>query len=344
MGSFCVIDIGGTNFRCGLYRETTMTRVVSFLTPNFMSCDSVPEIKAKLVQSIVEACRTAAVGCGINGIGISFPGPVTSNGEVLGSSVIFGEALPEPFPLKKLIIDELLRDSLFDEIGVTIVNDVSASAWRYSDRFDDPFCVITVSSGIGSKIFAHNHVLVNDSGVGGEIGHFPANISDIILPCTCGWGKNHIGMISSGRGVEYFARHFASNTSQYRALFLNSELFRTLCDGSVNSIRNEDIAMCADRNDLYSRVVIDYCTRPLAEAICLLLLAMPLKKIIIIGGFASNCRYYLESLRSNVQKIGVYTLSDNDIRGILVMGELDDDHVLIGLGKMISQQRLSAEG
>jgi len=339
MSNSCVIDIGGTNFRCGLYKDRAVIDIKKNLTPNFLQHQKPGEIQDELIKRIIDAvAEKKKKYVDVTRLGIAFPGPVNNKGVVIGSSVIFGEVLEKPFPLKERLEQELKRFGIVTG-AIVITNDVTASAWRYSDQGYDPFCLITVSSGIGNKIFNGGKILIDERGISGEIGHFSAELPGITIPCSCGWGINHIGMISSGRGIEYIAKLFGSDSGKYRSLFLTSALG---ADPRVNKnhslIKNEWIAEYADKFDLFPRVIIDFCTQPLGNAICLLSLAMYLKKFIIVGGFALNCNYYIESLIKNVTAKGIYNFSAQAIEEMIILGEKDDNHALFGLGKMLENE------
>ncbi len=338
MNTMCVMDIGGTTFRCGLYQDQAITHIEKIPTPNFYRYSTAPEIQRELIRAIIKAfLDKRAVHANITRLGIAFAGPMNNNGEVIASSVIFGQALTQPFPLKQMLEHELKQLGISLETIIT-TNDITASAWRYCDRGYDPFCLITVSSGIGNKIFAGGQVWIDERGTAGELGHFGIDLPNMTIPCSCGWGVNHIGMIASGRGIENMAKSTGSENGDFRALFLSSAL---AADPRVNKnhelIKSEWIAEYADRLDLFPQRVIDLCTPALGNAICLLSLAMCLKKFIIIGGFALNCDYYLHSLKRSVMAKGIYNFSAHEIEEMLVLGEKDDDHALLGLGKMLEK-------
>ncbi len=336
MQACCVIDIGGTNFRYAVYKNNKVYGIKKIATPNYLQYSGIEDIRRMLINMIVEAFFEKRQKDKIDRLGISFPGPTNDKGEAIGSAVIFGGMLPSRYKVKQLVQAELYKRGI--NIDISVVNDMTASAWRYSDRDYDPFCLITVSSGIGNKIFSNGKLLIDKKGITGEIGHSAAGLSDVSIPCTCGWGTNHVGMISSGRGIEYFGKLFARENEKFNALFAVSALAKHI-NNDPDKITNALIAQYADNNDIFSKAIIDYCTNPLADCICLLLLALYLKKIILIGGFALNCDYYSESLRNNVIKKGIYNFSADDIRKTIILGEKDDNHALIGLGKMLSKRK-----
>lgn len=322
----CVCDIGGTYFRIATYHNGKIEEIEKIKTPNFYDY-SESEIKHKIVSYISESInRRRFNDPTINKLAVCFPGPVNANGEALGSSVIFGSALSENYKLKEDLIKKL------PGIEIKVMNDLTAAAYRYMGNGN--FCLITISSGIGNKISINDQVIIGPDGKAGEIGHFGIPDMDIDIDCTCGTGKNHVGMISSGRGVELIGRMFASPEGRYRNDYLRSNLYYST-GGDVNKLTAEVLAEAADEKDVFARKIVDYCTLPLSYEICLLATALYIPHFIIIGGFALHCQYYLYSLKESVKKRGIYNFADSEIERMIVYGEKDDNHGLIGAGIMI---------
>src|SRR5262249_33551875 len=133
----------------------------------------------------------------------SFPGPVAGHRTVLAAPTLFG---------RETNLAHLAED-LERATGrqVRLVNDVSAAAWYFSTRTTARrFFVVTVSSGIGSKLFdrAHSHVVIDDPPYAGEIGHMVVNSGPEAQLCDCG-GFGHLGAIASGRAIEKTARRLS---------------------------------------------------------------------------------------------------------------------------------------
>lgn len=338
MPRICVIDIGGTNFRSGVYHKGDVTdaTIQKSKTPNFLDSLDDEVITKRLIDQIVNAYLFQKhTFPGIQSLGISFPGPVDSTGTVIQCSVIFGHLLNTPLLLRDLINAEF-ECRRIEAPNIFITNDITASAWRYSDSGWDPYCLITVSSGVGNKIFLGGNVLIGENGLAGELGHVKAECESYSIPCSCGSGINHIGMISSGRGIEFFSKEFSRDGGRYHELFLNSQLAKKI-HSDYSQITNQLISEFADAQDDFARSVIEFCTRPLAHAVCTLALSLYIKRFVLIGGFALNCDYYREALVSNVIDRGVYNFKEEDIREMIIYGVKDYKHALIGLGKMIEK-------
>lgn len=324
----CVCDIGGTNFRIALYEDGEIKDITKLKTPNFFQY-SEEEIKVMIIELIAkELNERIEKDSEIDRLGVCFPGPVNKEGEALGSSVIFGTTIKKKFALRY----ELQKR--FPNVIVEVMNDITAAAYRYMGNGN--FCLITVSSGIGNKIVIDDRVVIDNRGRTGEIGHYSIDGYDVDIECTCGTGKNHVGMISSGRGVELMARQFATHGAKYYEQYLSSIIYKE-CDNN-KLITAEMVAKAADKGDEFAMKVVDYCTKPLAAEICLLAIALDIPSFIIIGGFALNCQYYIKALVENVKKKGIYNFSDNEIEEMIKYGENDDNHGLIGAGILVTNK------
>ena len=76
------------------------------------------------------------------------------------------------------------------------LNDLSAAGYAYVGRGCGDFCVVTVGSGIGNKVFVDGRPLVGPGGRGGEIGHGLAH-----MPADCPGGAVEPGARLGDGGV-----------------------------------------------------------------------------------------------------------------------------------------------
>jgi len=315
-----VFDVGGTTFRSARFAGGQLADVTRTDTPNYLRGLTEAEINAAIVDLIVRRVLRDKVDT----VGVCYAGPVSAEGTVTASPVIHGGALRQPFALKDIIRRETGLERVF------VTNDLTAAAMRYIRRYRR-FLLLTVSSGVGGKIAVDGRIQIGLGGLEGEIGHIPApDGGEVDIDCPCGTGKNHIGCVSSGRGIAMAAlqlRHtLCKREYEQSSLFAKSEP------------STRDIAAAADQNDAFAMRVIDYCTRPLAYALCVILSAMYLEKVILIGGLAQNCAYYVASLVRNTCGIGVYNYGEREIRDKFMTGDGDDDHGLIGVERFIREQ------
>jgi len=284
-------DLGGTHLRCACLRSEyeltnfTQERIRSFregLSPSAIWNEILDKIASyvALSENIVEGAAPLA---------ISFPGPLREDGRIVNAPTVTGldEQVPD------------LRAELSQRTGreVYILNDVSAAAlYLARQSLWERFMVITISSGIGSKICHRSSgklTLFDRGPYAGEIGHLTVDESHAAPVCDCG-GKGHLGAVASGRGIERLAR---------RRAFADSSAFsRSLCHlefGATPEILNneEHLVPSIRMRDAWALNVLEQGCRPLSQVLSSLIMALGLEGIFVIGGFAISIGLiYLEVL------------------------------------------------
>src|SRR4051794_3939757 len=164
-----VFDIGGTNVR-GAVCDPGSGRPIETAwraTPNYL--DHPGWDAERLFAATLDAM--AAVGRKLTGgvppavVVVGWPGPVAPDGTALRSPTILGPSLDRSLPVGAAAA------GLWPASGVATLNDLSAAGYAYVGRSCGDFCVVTVGSGIGNKVFVDGRPLVGPGGRGGEIGH-----------------------------------------------------------------------------------------------------------------------------------------------------------------------------
>ena len=153
MGPILVFDVGGTNIRAALYDHINGSLInircidtINYFRYNFSLEFSIEEVLFNLIYDLgmktLENKRPELIS-------MAFPGPINSDGSVMRASTIFGEQIINLNIKNKLT-------SLWPDSKIFVINDVTASGYRYLDMGHKNFCIVTVSSGIGSKIFINS--------------------------------------------------------------------------------------------------------------------------------------------------------------------------------------------
>ncbi|TCR16001.1 ROK family protein [Streptomyces sp. BK205] len=328
---YVVADLGGTTLRIGRITEGTdrVERVRRMATEGLDRHRglSAQELQDRVIEQLtleLEAYLAAPGGAGASAVGVSFAGPMTRDGTVLAGPTLWGG------PAAPLPITDILSRRL--DVPVVVTNDITAAAWRYASAEPEPFCLITISSGIGHKVFRNGEVLTSDSGHGGEIGHWRVDPREDAVLCECG-GRGHLGAIASGRGVLTAARRAAAADS---GGFTRSALAGP-AHGSPDGITNEDLARAVRADDAFATRVLRECLLPLAMAVNCVFTAIGVRRYLFIGGFAVAVGpRFITLLGDELTRLGCFGLSEEEIRAMLALGAADDDHCLLGMARMLA--------
>jgi glucokinase len=329
-----VLDVGGTTLRVGRYDPASgalsAVRRVPVEGMARHPGESVPVLQKRIVDQIVHEVsryRAATAGPVADAIGVAFAGPVADGGVVVAAPTIWGGP-GDPLPLTRLLEQRL-------GLPVVVVNDLTAAAWRYVDRWPDPFCLITVSSGIGNKVFHAGRVMIDADGFGGEIGHWTCDPSPDAPRCECG-GRGHLGGIASGRGTVATALRLREQAPD---LFATSVLARG-ADEAPPDIDAASLARAAAAGDRFATAALRVGLSHLAAAMSLLFTAVGLRRFIVMGGFALGVgSRYTELLAEELVRRGCFGLPAERIRHLVTLADTDDDHGLIGIGTLLSRHR-----
>jgi C7-cyclitol 7-kinase len=252
---------------------------------------------------------------------VAFPGPVAANATILQAPTVAGDAA----------VPDMAR-ALRIRTGRTVhlLNDLSAAAW-YLAEYDDArrFLVVTVSSGIGSKLFDRTHParVLDDPPYAGEIGHFVVDDSDDAVVCDCG-GRGHLGGIASGRGIERAVRRHAARDPVAFARSLPAQLARGA------ALNNEaHIVPAAAAGDEWTWGVIERCTRPLARTILAIVMAAGVDRVFIVGGFAQAVRAPYQALLTRLMlDASRYAVMRDRLESLVTVVDADENACLKGCG------------
>ena len=259
-----VFDIGGTKTRAGLFdvRSSTLTQTLSAPTPNHLDQPraTFEELRVALLSLMNRLGDELTRPDEVADVGVAFAGPIDPAGLVLAAPTVWGTRLQSPISLS----EDLGRH--WPRARVRVLNDVTAAGFRHLRTDDEDFCIVTVSSGIGNKIFSRGRPLLGKSGRGGELGHLRVDESPEAPVCECG-GRGHLGAIASGRGVVAWARSHA----QVR---------------DAATLTSGDLAAAFRRGERWAVEVVGRCAAPLGWALAAMHLGLGIERFVLFGGFA----------------------------------------------------------
>jgi glucokinase len=323
-----VFDIGGTSLRGAIYCAQSgaiSTRVVvptpsQWSTPGLSVSDYLEQLLLKIQEVSAEISRQKV----FTAVSLAFPGPIDADGNIVASSGIWGSNPDGPIN----ILSHL--KTLWPNTPVSIANDMTAAGFRYLRSSTDSFCLVTVSTGIGNKVFINGRPQLGRRGTGGEIGHIKVFFEDDAPLCDCG-ESGHLQAVSSGRGaLNYIQRLVFEEPHSFR-----KSLLWSLCD-KPQELTNVDVCKAFRAGDQFTVTAIEKCTRPLAAVLASLYMALGLERFIILGGFAFALgeSYLAKLARLTQESCWNYPMKWDEM---LEFGSNDDLSGLIGAGIMSSQ-------
>ena len=323
MTTALVFDVGGTITRAAIY-DTSTGRLLADdrrPTPNHSANPSaeIPQLIERLLDLMTEQATKVSGGNIPLHIGIAFAGPV-SNGNVLRAPTIWGHYSGSPIPLRDLCTERWPGRHLH------VCNDVTAAGYRYMRTRSEDFCIITVSSGIGHKVFVGGHPAVGPHGRGGEIGHLRVDHSLEAPICECG-GRGHLSAVTCGRASGYQTTRLIERG---KLSIRDVEAFY-----DAGQMDNRRFAKAFRDGHPAAICVVEEMAAPLGASLGMLHLATGFERVCVIGGFGLALgRGYLDLLARAAAESGWDT--GLDWRTVLELGEPDDDASLIGLGRAMA--------
>lgn len=249
----------------------------------------------------------------LRSVSVSLGAPINAHTmTVLGSGPLWGPTA-KPFQLH-----ERLRSALPD-LEWHVVNDITALLAPYMDGGLScrKTMLITVSSGIGSRLYDHQACRIpydTTHGVQGEIGHlvFPFELDGKLInrQCECG-GRNHMNAFSSGRGIAQTLQNLPSLSSSYSAVFPDSP---TSWQQAGDEYRLNAFQEQLDNGNDLAADLLDAFVTPLSRALAAALALDPdIDRIVITGGVAHGLgTHYREALERTFMRDGLYQITERD--------------------------------
>jgi predicted NBD/HSP70 family sugar kinase len=276
----------------------------------------------EIIEAIsVYAARTAPLVSADAPIAFAFPGPVLRGRIPTAAPTVRGgpASLPD---ISGILAARTQRE-------VLLVNDVSAAAWYFSERTRARrFAVVTVSSGIGAKIFDRAHPLgvFDDVPYAGELGHTVVDAAPDAVMCDCG-GRGHLGAIASARGIERGARLRAREDPETFARSACA-LFGATADSLTNEAHLVPSIRAGDRwaTELLRRSLV-----PLSRTLETLAVGCGLDEVILMGGFVQQLGdVYRCALRDILAGLGSRGPAKLDLDNLLRIVQPHDEPSLAG--------------
>lgn len=315
------VEIGGTTIRAGsAHRGDSEARIERIPTPNYLTHPGLGamELLSLLATQVAQAAR--AIGAADpEAVVIAWPGPVIE-GLALRSPTILGPALD-----RRHDVAAQFR-AHFPGARVHVLNDLTCAGYHYVSRGLRDFCIVTVGSGIGNKVFLGGEPLIGEHGFGGEIGHLRMRAGPG-TPLTA--HTVELGSVASGRGTLWLAR---GSSGSFGAPMAHAAVTHEESAAFVAAFRS---------GERHAVSIVEEGAYPLAVALGALHLAIGLMNFVLVGGFAKALgddyrRLLVRLCRELTWDVG------QDWDRMIVLGEADVDEGLSGAMHFGSHQAPAA--
>ncbi|PON13872.1 ROK family protein [Candidatus Entotheonella serta] len=251
-------------------------------------------------------------------VAVAFPGPIDAAGRILAAPTVWGDRSRGPVAIAGALA------TLWPTARVTVVNDVTAAGYRYLSRPDEDLCIVTVSSGIGHKVFLQGRPVIGPSGWGGEIGHVQVDFADDATLCDCG-RQGHLGAVASGRGSLFQASRLAALAPE---AFARSQLGCEV-QGDLERVDNTAIVKAFHQGDAWTVNLVRRMARPLGQVLA------TIERFIMVGGFALALGAAYRMLLAEAAASCCWSMSGSWDE-MVVLGQSDDDAGLIGAARLVT--------
>jgi C7-cyclitol 7-kinase len=289
-------------------------------SPNHLSQPDVAVLLHEILARLVDLGAEVAGNRKPDVVCLAFPGPLDPRGNALATPTLLGGERASAFPIADAAAE------LWPRARVHVLNDLTAAGYRYAPELQD-FCILTVGSGIGHKVFLGGVPQVGPAGRGGEIGHLRIDMAADALPCDCG-GRGHLGAIASGRGTLRLARRKAVSDAAGFTTSIAGDLSR----GNPELLDNVILVQAFHAGDAWTRGVVREAAGRLGQGLAAIHLAVGVEVFIVTGGFANALgEGYRHLLVEGAQAAGWNLGQDWD--RMIRLGSVEDDDVLIGAGR-----------
>jgi glucokinase len=205
--------------------------------------------------------------------------------------------------------------------------------------------LITVSSGVGSRLYDHQAGRIpydGTYGVQGEIGHltltFELDGKVINRRCECG-GWNHLNAFVSGRGIAQILKILPNLTAPLGSLFAESAAEWQQLD---DPHRLKAFKGKLEEGDSVAVGLLDALVTPLSRVLVTALSLDPqIDRIVMTGGVVHGLgKHYREALQRTFVQDGLYQISERDPHYLarrLVWEDPDDFGGLRGAGLYVEK-------
>lgn len=308
MNNVISMDIGGTQFRVGLFDQEGRRLLV------LEGETKVEGGREWMLDELRARCRELrrATDGPVAACGVSFGGPVDFSRQTVRSLHTPGW---DDFPLGRWVEEATGLPCRAD-------NDANAGAlgeWRFgAARGARSMVYITISTGIGGGLVLDGKIYRGKDSLAGEIGHIP--VSESGTTCRCG-ARGCLETFCSGSAIALRGREWAERRPEHSARLLE------LSGTNAKAITARAVAQAAAEGDTMAMGIIHEASRWLARALLTLIRIVNPEKIVLGGGVAQAGPVLLAPVREALQDFASPTIGYSTE---IVLAELGNYSALYG--------------
>ncbi len=312
MNNVLGIDIGGTQFRVGLFDQQGRRLLISEGdTLRSGGRDWMLEQLRVRCLAFQERSDFPVKTCGV-----SFGGPVDFERQLVTSIHSPGW---ERFALAQWVQETLGLRARLD-------NDANAGAlgeYRFgAGRGVESLVYITLSTGIGGGFVFRGELLRGKDSMAGEVGHLPVSDSGVV--CSCG-ARGCLETFCSGSAIAQRGREWAARRPESVARMIE------LSGGSAEQITAKAVVQAAAEGDTAAGRIIREAARWLARALLTVIRILNPDKIVLGGGVALAGPVLLEPVHEFLDEMSSPSISYSTQ---IVLTELKGHSPLYGAAAM----------
>ena len=306
------VDLGGTNIKIGIV--TDKGKIIKQTSIKTEAEGGPKKVISNIQKGIEEILVKNKIK--IQGIGIGCPGVVSTKKGIV-------ENAPNLPGWKNIKLGSILKNKF--GYKVHLENDANAAAigeliFGAGKKFKS-FVMVTLGTGVGGGIVFNKKIFRGEFGAAGEIGHISIDVNG--PKCNCG----STGCIEAYAGNSYLKEKIRSELNNYP----ESRVWK-LIENDLTKVSPRTIQAAAEKNDAYSRFVIDRMGRQLGVALASLSNLLDISTFIIGGGVAGFGKPLFDSTRITITQ---RVLSSLRSRVLVIPAKLKNDAGIQGASSLV---------
>ncbi|MEG0855640.1 MAG: ROK family glucokinase [Terrisporobacter sp.] len=305
------IDIGGTAVKLGLFTvEGELLKKWEVETRKIENGKYILEDVSKSVNKVLGECNINKEE--VLGVGVGVPGPVKTDGTVLGCVNLGWPVFNVSTELEKLL-----------NLSVKVANDANIAAlgemFKGGGKGYDNMIMITLGTGVGGAVIIDGKVIAGSNGAGGEIGHINVNPHESIK-CNCG-RKGCLEQYASATGIARLAMEILNKEST------DSKL------RDIEVVTAKEVFDFAKEKDELAIKIIDKFSSILGRALSNIACICDSQVFVIGGGVSKAGDVLLEDIKKYYKLNAFYATEDIEFK----LATLGNDAGIYGGAKLVRE-------